>query len=40
MTPDADAQLTKQTAFHERFSALTRNFTEYRGYWLPDPLQQ
>ncbi|MEY3080978.1 MAG: hypothetical protein RJA94_963, partial [Pseudomonadota bacterium] len=35
MTPDADAQLTKQTAFHERFSALTRNFTEYRGYWLP-----
>ncbi|MFO1090785.1 MAG: DUF1989 domain-containing protein [Hyphomicrobiales bacterium] len=35
MTPDADAQLTRETAFHPRFSALTRNFTEYRGYWLP-----
>ncbi|MEQ1524139.1 MAG: DUF1989 domain-containing protein, partial [Aestuariivirga sp.] len=35
MTPDADAQLTKETAFHPRFSALTRNTTEYRGYWLP-----
>ena len=35
MTPDADPQLTRETAFHRRFSALTRNFTEYRGYWLP-----
>ncbi len=35
MTPDAPAQLTKETGFHERTSALTRNFTEYRGYWLP-----
>jgi aminomethyltransferase len=35
MTPDADAELTRETAFHPRFSALTRNFTEYRGYWLP-----
>ena len=35
MTPDADAQLTKETAFHPRLSALTRNYTEYRGYWLP-----
>ncbi len=35
MTPDADAQLTRETAFHPRFSALTRNHTEYRGYWLP-----
>ena len=35
MTPDADAQLTRETAFHPRFSALTRNYTEYRGYWLP-----
>ena len=35
MTPDADAQLTRETAFHPRFSALTRNFAEYRGYWLP-----
>ncbi len=35
MTPDADAQLTRETAFHVRLSALTRNYTEYRGYWLP-----
>ncbi len=35
MTPDADPQLTRETAFHPRFSALTRNTTEYRGYWLP-----
>ena len=27
--------LTKETAFHSRWSALTRNVTEYRGYWLP-----
>lgn len=35
MTPDAPAQLTKETGFHARTSALTRNFSEYRGYWLP-----
>lgn len=35
MTPDAPAQLTKETGFHERTSALTQNFTEYRGFWLP-----
>lgn len=36
MTPDADAELTKETAFHPRLSNLTRDFTEYRGYWLPN----
>jgi aminomethyltransferase len=35
MTPDAEPDLTRETAFHPRFSKLTRNFTEYRGYWLP-----
>lgn len=35
MTTDAEPQLTKETGFHPRTSALTRNFTEYRGYWLP-----
>jgi aminomethyltransferase len=35
MTPDAEAELTRETAFHPRFSRLTRNFTNYRGYWLP-----
>lgn len=36
MTPDADPDLTRETAFHPRFSALTRDYTEYRGYWLPN----
>lgn len=35
MTPDAEPELTRETAFHPRFSALTRNYSEYRGYWLP-----
>ncbi|MEM7222748.1 MAG: DUF1989 domain-containing protein [Pseudomonadota bacterium] len=35
MTPDSDAQLTRETGFHPRTSELTRNFTEYRGFWLP-----
>jgi aminomethyltransferase len=35
MTAEAEAQLTKETAFHPRLSALTRNYVEYRGYWLP-----
>ena len=35
MTPDAEPQLTRETAFHARTSALTRDFTEYRGFWLP-----
>lgn len=35
ITPDSPAELTKQTGFHPRTSALTRHFAEYRGYWLP-----
>ncbi|MEY2535624.1 MAG: hypothetical protein QOF29_3534 [bacterium] len=35
VTPDADPVMTKETGFHPRWSALTRNVTEYRGYWLP-----
>lgn len=35
VTPESEATLTKETAFHPRTSALTRQFTEYRGYWLP-----
>jgi len=35
VTPESDATLTKETGFHSRTSALTRQFTEYRGYWLP-----
>jgi len=33
-TPDADVEMTKKTAFHQPLSALTRNFSEYNGYWL------
>jgi aminomethyltransferase len=36
MTPDAPLQLTKETGFHARTSALTRDLVEYRGYWLPN----
>src|SRR5919202_15855 len=35
VTPDAEPVMTKETAFHARWSELTRNITEYRGYWLP-----
>lgn len=35
VTPESEAKLTKETAFHDRTSKLTRQFTEYRGYWLP-----
>ncbi len=35
MTPDADAKMTQETAFHPSTSKLTRNFVEYNGYWLP-----
>jgi aminomethyltransferase len=34
MTPDAEPKLTRETGFHPRTSRLTRNFAEYRGYWL------
>lgn len=34
MKPDADLKLTKETPFHSKLAAHTRNFTEYRGYWL------
>ncbi len=36
MTADSEAQLTQETGFHPRTSALTRNFSEYCGYWLAD----
>ena len=34
MTADSEPQMTKETGFHPRTSALTRNLTEYEGYWL------
>lgn len=35
MTPTSPLQLTRETGFHARTSALTRSFGEYRGYWVP-----
>ncbi|MBU2145580.1 MAG: aminomethyltransferase family protein [Alphaproteobacteria bacterium] len=34
MTPDAEPVLTRETAFHASFANHTRNFIEYKGYWL------
>lgn len=36
MTPDDQAKLTRETGFHACTAQLTRNFVEYRGYWLPN----
>ncbi|KKW68038.1 aminomethyltransferase [Lampropedia cohaerens] len=36
MSPESIPQLTQESAFHPRTSALTRSFTEYRGFWLPE----
>ena len=33
-TKDSEPRMTKETGFHDRLSKLTRNFVEYRGYWL------
>ncbi len=35
MTADAEPRLTRETAFHPRMAEKTRNFVEYRGFWLP-----
>ena len=35
MTPDAPLQLTRESEFHPRTSALTRAFGEYKGFWVP-----
>ncbi|WP_245906121.1 DUF1989 domain-containing protein [Mycolicibacterium palauense] len=34
-TPDAEPVFTKTTAFASRTGALTRDFVDYQGYWLP-----
>ena len=34
-TPDSEPKMTKETAFHARIGAKTRNLVEYKGYWLP-----
>ena len=39
-TPASEPKMTKETAFHDRISARTRNVVEYKGYWLPDVYAQ
>jgi aminomethyltransferase len=34
MTPDAEPVMTRETAFHESFARHTRDFVEYKGFWL------
>ncbi|GAB5471395.1 MAG: DUF1989 domain-containing protein [Rhodospirillales bacterium] len=36
MTTDASPRETRETGFHPRTSALTRQMGEYRGFWLPN----
>jgi aminomethyltransferase len=36
MTADAPPQLTRETGFHSRTSALTRDYVDYRSFWLPN----
>ncbi|MGB5560655.1 MAG: DUF1989 domain-containing protein [Paracoccaceae bacterium] len=33
-TRDSEPKMTKQTGFHDSFAKHTRNFIEYKGYWL------
>ncbi|PHR54752.1 MAG: aminomethyltransferase [Robiginitomaculum sp.] len=33
-TRDSEPKMTKQTGFHDSFAKHTRNFVEYKGYWL------
>ena len=34
--PDSDVSLTKQTAFHECTSKLTKDYVEFAGVWIPN----
>lgn len=34
MSPDAEPVMTRETAFHSSFAKHTRNFIEYKGYWV------
>ncbi len=34
--PESEPIMTRQTGFHDAFAALTRDFIEYKGFWLPN----
>ncbi|WP_454915649.1 DUF1989 domain-containing protein [Xanthobacter sediminis] len=35
MNAEAEPRLTRESAFHPRIAQMTRNFVDYRGFWLP-----
>lgn len=39
ITPEEQPRMTKPTGFHGCTSALTKQFTEYRGYWVASDYQ-
>lgn len=39
-TPDSEPKMTKETGFHASFAQHTRNFVEYKGYWLASAFAQ
>jgi aminomethyltransferase len=36
MTPESAPELTRNSGFHARTSALTRSFIDYKGFWTPN----
>lgn len=39
-TPDEDPIMTRESAFHDRFAAMTQDFDDYNGFWLPNSFPQ
>ncbi len=39
-TPDEDPIMTRESAFYDRFAAMTQNFADYNGFWLPHDFPQ
>lgn len=38
--PEAEVEETQETGFHACFAEHTRDFVEYKGYWLPNTMTQ
>ncbi|PZO81371.1 MAG: aminomethyltransferase [Mesorhizobium amorphae] len=36
VTPDGEAKMSRESAFQTSFAKHTRDFVEYRGFWLPN----
>lgn len=39
-SPEAEPIMTRETSFHRKFAALTRDFVDYNGFWLPNSFPQ